>query len=199
MRLPSGVLLYALLLAAIGAMSGCGTSPPVRFFTLDAGVPPAVRSDGAAYSIAVGPVTVPELVDRPQFVLRSTPNRVEIAEQARWAAPLKSEIPRVVADQLARLLDGARTGTFAERATGVPDYRVALDIQRFDTDLQEGVTIQASWSVRPRDGAVFGGRSVISEPAGPGYDDLVAAHSRALGAVSRDIAAAIAAVRAGTP
>ena len=36
----------------------------------------------------------------------------EIAEQARWAAPLKSEIPRVIADQLARLLAGVAHGDF---------------------------------------------------------------------------------------
>jgi hypothetical protein len=43
------------------------------------------------------------------------------------------------------------------------------------------------------------GRSLVSEPAGAGYDELVAAHSRALGAMSRDIAAAIEASRARKP
>ena len=55
--------------------------------------------------------------------------------------------------------------------------------------------IQASWTVRPVDGTLVTGRSVASEAAGAGYDELVAAHSRALRAISRDIAAAIATVR----
>lgn len=180
-------------------MSGCGTSPQERFFTLGSEPAPqsAPAAGGPAFSIVVGPVTVPELVDRPQLVLRSAPHphRVEIVEQARWGAPLKSEIPRVIADDLARLLDGARTATSAERATGMPDYRVLVDIQRFDTAPQEGATIQASWTVRTKDGEPLNGRSLVSEPAGAGYDELVAAHSRALSRISRDIAAAISAAR----
>jgi uncharacterized lipoprotein YmbA len=168
----------------------------VRFFTLASEAPPpAAAAASPSYSVIVGPVTVPELVDRPHFVLRSAPNRVDITEQARWAAPLKSEIPRVVADQLSGLLEGARTATSAQRATVIPDYRVLIDIQRFESSLQEGATVQALWTVRPTDGAAFTGRSLATEAAGSGYDDLVAAHSRALGAISRDIAAAITAAR----
>ena len=139
------------------------------------------------------------MVDRPQLVLRSSVNRVEIAEQARWAAPLKSEIPRVIADHLTRLLDGARTSTSAQRATGVPDYRVLLDVQRFESAPHESATIQALWEVRGRTGAPLTGRSLVTESSGAGYDELVAAHSRALAAVSRDIAEAIAKLRATAP
>ena len=168
----------------------------MRFFTLASEAPAQSATPVTpAYSIVVGPVTVPELVDRPHFVVRSAPNRVAVEEQVRWAAPLKSEIPRVVADHLARLLEGSRTATSAQRAALVPDYRVLIDIQRFETSPQEGATIQALWTVRPTDGAAFTGRSLVTEAAGPGYDDLVAAHSRALAAVSRDIAAAITAAR----
>ena len=186
----------SLLLVSLAALSGCGSSPPVRFFTL-ADDPPsaAVAQAGADFSVIVGPATVPEIVDRPQFVLRSSPNRVEILEQARWAAPLKSEIPRVVANHLTRLLDGARTSTSAQRATGLPDYRVLIDVQRFESAPHQSATIQALWEVRGRTGAPLAGRSIVTEPAGAGYDDLVAAHSRALASVSRDIAAAIAKLR----
>ena len=189
-----------LLLVTLGALSACGSSPPVRFFTL-ADDPPsaAVAQTGSDFSVIVGPVTVPEMVDRQQLVLRSSPSRVEIAELARWAAPLKSEIPRVVADHLARLLGGARTSTSAQRATGLPDYRVLIDVQRFESAPNEGATIQALWEVRGRTGAPLAGRSLVTEPAGAGYDDLVAAHSRALAAVSRDISAAIAKLRSAVP
>jgi uncharacterized lipoprotein YmbA len=179
------------------SLSGCGTPLQEHFFTLAAEPPAAstAAATGPGFSIVVGPVTVPDVVDRPQIVLRSAPNRVEIAEQARWAAPLKSEIPRVVADNLARLLDGARTATSTQRASGAPDYRVLIDIQRFDSAPQEGATIQALWSITAKDGTPLTGSSLAIERAGAGYDELVAAHSRALGAVSRDIAAAIAAAR----
>ena len=187
-------------LALCGAMllGGCGTPPQERFFTLGSDPAPETRSTatGLGFTIVVGPVTVPEAVDRPQIVLRTAANRVQIDEQARWAAPLKSEVPRVIADHLARLLDGARTATSTQRASTPPDYRVLIDIQRFDSVLQESVTIQALWAViTTRDATPINGRSIVTERAGAGYEELVAAHSRALAAVSRDIAAAIGAAR----
>src|SRR4051794_33515633 len=82
-----------------GAIAGCGSaSPPASFYTLDATSPAAPGTvAAAAYSIVVGPVTVPDMADRPQMVLRTKPNQVEIAELARWAEPLRDAIPRVVA------------------------------------------------------------------------------------------------------
>jgi uncharacterized lipoprotein YmbA len=130
-------------------------------------------------------------------VLRTSATQVQVAEQARWAAPLKSEIPRVIADQLAHLLTGASTGTSAQRAVSAPDYRVPVDIQRFDSRPGVGAEIEASWTVRASDGALLAGRSAAAVPSGASYDELVAAHSRALGTVSRDIANAIVKLRAG--
>ncbi len=184
----------ALVAAVLGLTAACGTSPPSRFFTLATAPPAAVTpAETRSISIVVAPVSVPELVDRPQFVLRTAPTRVEIAEQARWAAPLKSEIPRAIAAQLARFLPGARVTTSSQRASDIPDARLVVDIQRFDSTLNESAVIEAAWTVRLRDGRTIGGHSLANEAAGAGYDELVAAHSRALGVISRDIAAAIAA------
>ena len=51
----------------------------------------------------VGPVTVPELVDRPQMVTRVSDNEVAVNEFARWGESLKSNIPRVIASNLVKL------------------------------------------------------------------------------------------------
>ena len=191
MKMPACALLAALVVA------GCGTSPPVRFFTLASEAPPRSAATAPAYTIAVGPVTVPEIVDRPHLVLRVSPTRVEVAEQARWAAPLKSEIPRVLANQLSSLLPGASTATLSQRAAGSPDFRVLVDIQRFDSTPGDSASVEASWSVRSRDGTLVDGYSAASERAGPGYDEIVAAHSRALGSIAKEIAAAIVKLRGG--
>jgi uncharacterized lipoprotein YmbA len=180
-------LVLATLLAACGLT---GTSPEPRFYTLASEPPPPAAASASTYLVVVGPVTIPQVVDRPQIVTRSAGNRVELAEFARWAAPLRSEIPRVIADNLARLLDGARTATMEQRAAGAPDYRVVIDVQRFDSST-EGATIQASWSVRTKDATALAGRSIVTEPGGAGHAALVAAHSRALGKIAAEIAAAI--------
>ena len=83
-----------LLVVAATVGAGCAGSPP-QFYTLSANgaaAPPAAPT----YSVTVGPVSVPEIVDRPQFVVRVAQNQVELAEHARWAEPLKGAIPRVI-------------------------------------------------------------------------------------------------------
>jgi len=177
-------------------LAGCGTTPPVSYYTLPSDPAPQSATSPREYSVAVGPVTVPDAVDRPQLVLRTSATRVEVVELARWAAPLKHEIPRVVAQHLARLLPGAATATSAERAMNAPDYRVVIDIQRFDSAPNESAAIEAAWTVRGAGGVSRSGRSVATETSAAGHAALVEAHGRALAAISRDIAAAITALQA---
>jgi uncharacterized lipoprotein YmbA len=73
---------------------------------------------------------------------------------------------------------------------GDPDYRVTLDVQRFESG--EEALIDAAWTVVPRNGERRTGRTVAREkPQRKEYDALVAAHSAALAAISKEIAAAI--------
>ena len=186
----NSALVAALLAAA--TLAGCGSPIKERFFTLSSGAASERTDAAAAYSVAVGPVSVPELVDRPQLVVRVAPNEVMIAEQARWAEPLKSEIPRVIAGNLAQLLN-ARVSAYPQNSDA--DYRVTVDVQRFDSALGDAVTVEALWTVRPAKGSPKSGRAMVREATGgAGYDALVVSHGRALAAVSRDIAEAIRAM-----
>ena len=150
-------------------------------------------SGESTYSVAVGPITLPEVVDRPQFVLRAGPNEVTVVELHRWAGPLKSEIPRIIADNLAADLNVKRVAAYPQSAGDNADYRVLVDIQRFDSTMGESVTIDALWTVkRVSDGVLRTGRSTAREASSGGsYDAVAAAHSRALAAISREIADAI--------
>jgi len=166
-------------------MTACASPPRERFYTLEAAAPPA--GGDAALSVAVGPVSIPDLVDRPQFVVRLGANQVEITEQARWAEPLKSAIARVVAANLASALSARAVSP----RNGEADYRVALDVQRFDSGPDDSVLIDAAWTVASKDGR-RSGRSIVREKVKPmEYGALAAAHSAALAALSREIAEAI--------
>jgi uncharacterized lipoprotein YmbA len=184
------------LCLAVGLLAGCGSSPKVTFYTLSAGLAPeGVAAAGAKteYRVAIGPVTLPDVVDRPQLVLRVGENRVAIAEQHRWAEPLKSEIPRVLAENLAQLLGTRQVSVYPQSTSGDAEYRALVDFQRVESVLGETVTIDALWTVRRTSGGEpRRGRSLVRESIeGDGYDALVAAHSRALAKVSRDLAEAI--------
>jgi uncharacterized lipoprotein YmbA len=181
-------------LAALAA--ACGSAPKLNYYTLTAPPAPAPASLSSPLSVFVGPVSVPEGVDRPQMVLRAGPNEVAIDDFHRWAEPLKGAIPRVLADSLMRELGTQRVATTRQSASLAFDYRVAVDVQRFDSSFDEGAAIDALWTIHSaKGGEPRTGRTVAREKA-PTRDaqGVAAAHSRALEMLARDIAAAIRAL-----
>jgi uncharacterized protein len=179
-------------LLAVCALASCHTSPPSRFYALRSTEPAGHPTSAVAYSVVVGPITVPAVVDRPQIVAYHG-NQVTLAEQSRWAEPLSAGIPRVIAENLANLLVGAQVSAVPQKVSLDPDYRVLLDVQRFEPVLGDAVTIDVLWTVRAAaGGATRSGRSLVHEAAGGGdYGPIVDAFNRSLATVSGDIAAAI--------
>jgi uncharacterized lipoprotein YmbA len=146
-----------------------------------------------ALVIYVAPAAVPESVDRAQMVLHNSANQVDLTEEHRWAEPLKTAIPRVIAEHLVRLLGTPRVMS-SRAGTGLDlDYRVALEVQRFDSSLTRGATVEVLWTITgKRANPARSGRSSVIEPATAATPEgVAAAHSRALARVASDIAAAI--------
>ncbi len=181
---------------ALALLGGCASAPEEHFYTLSAIATPASTMPRSKTSVSVGPVTLPELVDRPQLVLQRDANRVSILEYQRWAAPLGSTIGQVVAANLTRLLGGARVAAYPQSASTDSDYRVVLDVQSFESS-PDTARLEVLWAIRDSKGElVRAGRSTLSEPTGGGDTAaLVAAHDRALAALSREIAGFIPANR----
>jgi uncharacterized lipoprotein YmbA len=172
------------------AATGCSTSPS-RFYSLDS----TATADGTpatSATVMVGPVTIPASVDQPEFVVQVAPNRVEVNEFNRWVSPLGDGIARTVAGDLVVLL-GSQEVASAQLADFTPDYRVTIDVQRFESVQGQAATLEAVWTVRKTaDGEIRSGRTVAREPVqGQGFDALAAAHSQAVAKMSGDIAAAI--------
>ena len=180
----------ALLLAALW---GCGSSPKENFYMLSGPQTPLPAAMPSSVSVFVGPVTVPEAVDRTAMVLRTGPNQVDIDDTNRWAEPLKSAIPRVLAETLMRELGTARVMASRAGTPSAVDFRVAVEIQRFDSSLDQGATLDALWTVTPaKGGSPRTGRTVATEPSSTrDPQGVAAAHSRALARLARDIAAAL--------
>ena len=171
--------------------AGCGSSPASRFYTLSA--TPAPAGMASDVSVAVGPVSIPAVIDRPQIVVSAGPNQVRLDEFNRWAAPLQGNISRVVADNLSSLLGTPRVSLFPQTMSGAADYRIAIQVQSFDSAPGDAATLDAVWTVsRAKDGKSQTGRTAVREAAPQGgFDGLAAAHSRALARMSRDIAEAV--------
>ena len=170
---------------------GCGSTPNPRFYSLSSVAPTAATPTDL--SMAVGPVTIPATVDRPQIVNTVGPNRVRLEEFDRWAAPLQSDIARVIVANLVVALGTPRVTLASQPVAASVDYRAAVEVQRFDSALGDAATLDAVWTVaRIKDGKLQTGRTTTREPtAERSFDALAAAHSRAVGRLSQDLANAV--------
>ena len=167
---------------------GCSSSPKTHYYTFN--TPPDTRTAATGPLILIGPVTLPDLVDRPQLVLRSNDNQVEISDTHRWAQSLKGEIARALAANLALEADTPRAYLLSQATGEEADLRIAVDILRFESAPGSHAAIEAQWSVRQKGiNKPIIARSVVRENVeGKSHEALVAAHSRAIAKLSREIA-----------
>jgi hypothetical protein len=180
--------LAALLICAALVLAGCASTPPSRFYTLSAVTETAPTA--SEISVAVGPVSVPAVVDRPEIVVTTGPNQVKLDEFNRWASPLQDHISRVVVENLVAMLGTPRVTQFPQSANVDADYRVAIEVQRFDSTPGEAALLDAVWTVRrAKETQTKTARTTIREQTREkDYDALAAAHSRAVARLSQDIA-----------
>lgn len=183
------------MLCSLAALSaGCGSTPASRFYTLSANATPATTPSNL--SVAVGPVSVPAVIDRPEIVVSTGANEVRLEEFNRWAAPLQDNLLRVIAENLAAILGTPRVTLFPQTLSADAAYRVAIEVQRFESMPGKSTTLDAVWTVRrTKDGKTQAGRTDVPETVkDSSYATLAAAHSRAVARLSQDIADAIRAL-----
>lgn len=179
-----------ILAASFAALlAGCAATPKIHYYLLDA---PRVSVSATAPTIHIVTLSVPELVDRPQMVVQGAEQRVEILDTSRWAQPLRSSVAQVLAAHLAQASGSAAVFTPGQGSAVAADYRIAVDIQRFDS-APGTASIEALWTVRRKGAAQpLTGRSSIRETlTGSDPAAYAAAHSRALGKVAVEIAAVL--------
>lgn len=186
------------LACAAALLAACGTSPPAHFYTLAPTAAPATTT--STLFIAVGPVTVPAVVDRPEIVVTTGANELRMDDFNRWGSPLQDNLARVIAENLVAILGTPRVILFPQQLATDPDYRVAVEIRTFDSTLGKTAALDGVWTIRrSRDGKTVTGRTTARENATDGsYEALAAAHSRAAAKLSADIANAIRALQPGT-
>lgn len=184
-----GIQLLCSALMSVG-LFGCGRSPQTTFYTLSPLVTEATAIRPASPTLAVASVTLPELVDRPQLVVPDKGATVVILETHRWAEPLKAAIPRLLAENLSRLIGADQVASWPQHAATSAEYRLFVDLQRFEV-VGNSVVVDAFWQLRStkEDTTPLSGRAKITESlAAAGNEAIVDGYNRALAALSREIA-----------
>jgi len=189
-------VIIALCISSL-VLCGCTRSRPAKFYLLHPEQKAAAENLSArSLSIGVGPVDMPEYLDRPQIVTRISAGEVRLAEFERWAEPLEDNFSRVLGENLSQLLATDRIAIFPWTGTPHIDYRVTAEVIRFDGAPGTAVLLDARWSIIAEEAGktLIQKKSVITIPAeGQDFVGLVSAQSKAVAALSREIAAAITA------
>lgn len=180
------------------ALLGC-SSPKTAYYKLNSDPIPMMTDASAKIRVMVGPISVPVTMDRPQLVVQTSSNEVQVYEYQRWAGSLKSDIGRVVGSSLARDLATPNVWNFAESTQTNFDYQILLDVQNVESSPDSSIVVDVLWTIKPigdKNAAVKSrmmmGRSLVREPiSGPGLDALVAAQSRAFAKVGSEIAQSV--------
>lgn len=178
-------------------VAGCATTPTYTFYTLSAmqvvDPTPQAADRGGDTTISLSPVSFPSYLDRPQIVTRPTAHTLAIHEFRRWGGSLEADFVRVLGENLSTLLDTQRIFLPRQNVPFTIDYRVAIDVKRFDGDLGGQVVLDVDWMIITQENKerVVVRKSVIREDVDSrDYESLVSAQSQAVEKLSREIAVA---------
>lgn len=176
---------------------GCSSAPPMRYYALipmDAGPERVTGAPSKApLSIEVASLRLPQYLERPQIVTRRSPSRLEVAEYHQWGGNLRKDMIRVLAKNLSQLLETPRIFLSPRSAQPPPDFRVEIEVMKFERDPDEKVRLSVQWSVTAvRDpGPPLAHITELESPpvtVGPDMESTVTAMSRIWGEMSRLIA-----------
>jgi len=141
-------------------------------------------------TVLVGPVTLPELIDHPQLVLRNGYYIIDVNERHRWATPLKESLPRVIAAELSQLNTKQNYIAASPSVSPSAKARLLIEITNFDIS-PTGASIIAYWAYRPIDThikAIEGVSSVHAPTKSSNYIEYVDSARRATIKLANDIA-----------
>ena len=140
----STLALITLALSLTVLLSGCGSSPRSNHYLLTADK--ATTPSGQSPSLGIGPIEIPQYLARNKLVYKQRENQLQVAGQELWAEPLDDGIQRVLAINLAGLLNTQDVRYFPWHPKRSPRYGVKINLLALDANGQQA-TLTAEWLV----------------------------------------------------
>jgi cholesterol transport system auxiliary component len=193
--LPRALALSCLLLGAAGCSSilGGGKREPATIFSPQAVARPDPSWPAVDWQLAIAKPSAARLVDSPRIAVRPTPGELQVYRGSSWAQPPTDMIEAGV---LRVLEDSGKIGGVGRVSTGMrSDYRLAMDVRRFESDYRGGTlpvaTIEISATLlNNHDQRIVARRTFLHEEPAAATDvgTVADAFGRALASISGDIA-----------
>lgn len=191
---------YAITTALLGlltVLTACGTSPPSRYYALESAGFDRTADATDSVVLGIGPIRVPEYLERPQIVTRGKNRELLIDDFSRWAEPVSKAQLTLIASNVDSLLENVIVLAYPYRGIADYDYRLVARVEQFDMDATGTTVLKVQWSIANPGGepAVPPRRSRFEidggDPDDPG--SVAAGMSRCLTDFSHEIASAFSA------
>lgn len=196
LSLPLARVAVAVALAAL--LAGCSLlggkrGDPVTIYSPELAATADPSWPQVDWQLAIARPSAPRLVDSPRISVRPVPGELQVYKGAVWAQPPTDMLENAV---LRVLEDSGKVPAIGRLATGLrADYRLAMDIRRFESDYAGGTlplaTIEVSAKlVHNTEQRVVASRTFLQvQPAASTDTDAVGrAFGQALSALSQQIA-----------
>jgi len=165
----------------------------VQFYRLNAGaamldviqIPEATSQ----VVIGLGPIRIPDYLNRPQMVMAISDSKYQLSEEHRWVERLDQNISLVLTKFLPSQLGSNRIIRYPWAQRQVVDYQVSIDIIEFHIDALGQSRLTAQWLIKRKDQADLSRRFDCQVPASiTDYEIMVNAQSACLTKLGQDIA-----------
>jgi len=176
---------------------GCvsvSNSPNPRFYTLYA---PDKEKPSQEFNIpentiiGIGPLRIPEYLNRPQIVTNNKDKTISFDEFNRWAESLDFSLARLINNNLALMLKNASFQIFPWDMALSVKYQVIADVIQLENNRNQDLLFAVQWSIidLEKRRAVFTKRSEFRKDISPqNYYGLTEALSEATMSLSKEIA-----------
>ena len=186
------------LLPLLAALAGCsilgsGSRDPVTIYSPQARATADPAWPQVEWQLAISKPSATRLIDSPRIAVRPIPGELQVYRGSSWAQPptdmLEASVLRV-------LEDSGRIAGVGRLATGMlSDYRLAMDVRRFEADYRGGgepaATIEVSATLFDiRDQRIVARRTFERVQPAPATDVATVANAfdQALASISAEIA-----------
>ncbi len=183
-------------LVVTGLLAGCINTPLPDYYVLTPENGKVnLRGKIPGIAVGIGPITIPETLNRSNIVTPRDSNQLVVAEYHRWSEPLRDNISRILITNLA-----ARTGL--DKLYAYPwlgnnvDYQLRVDVLQMTGTLKDSVYLQVRWQVltgtKPAKIIRTRIRDYRESVENNSYSSMVAAYSRTYATLSDDISTELA-------
>ena len=190
--LTKRLLKYLFLSCSIFLILSCAkSSKPVEYYMLDASVGidnnQTLKGDEGPM-IGLGPIRLPEYLDRFQMVVAVSENKYKLIDGHRWAEKLDQNISLALFKTLPAQLGTDRMIRYPWPQRPGVDFQVKIDILELNIDQDGRSKLIAQWSIKSKDETILNKRSTFTAQASTtDIDKMVQAQSECLTKLGQEI------------